>query len=350
MASLKIAVVGQGIAGSLLAWRLQELGADVTLLGDGSQSASEVAAGLINPVTGQRYTLSWRFGTLYAQAVATYRALETALGQTFWHAAPIIRLLDSAEALNTWNSRSALPEVRPYLQDHPDAGEWMGLAVPAVGYGLLPLAARVDFPALIRAVRQHFLDKRRYETAHLCADDAPALLQRFDHVVWTTGYGIVQHPAFVAAPWLPAKGEALRIRLPNLYDASIQQTLKRTVAIVPLGDATFWAGANYEWHFAHAEPSAVGRAFVQNELQRLLAVPYEVVGHVAQVRAVVQDRRPVLGTLADQPRVHIFGALGSKGALLAPYFAHQMADYLLLGKPLEASVNWARFGSSKGGV
>ena len=51
-------IVGQGLAGSLLAFALHQRGQQVMLLDDGVVNASQVAAGLINPVTGQRLVKS----------------------------------------------------------------------------------------------------------------------------------------------------------------------------------------------------------------------------------------------------------------------------------------------------
>ncbi len=48
-------IVGQGLAGSLLAWELMQRGAKVLIVDNGMPNASQVAAGLINPITGMRF-------------------------------------------------------------------------------------------------------------------------------------------------------------------------------------------------------------------------------------------------------------------------------------------------------
>ncbi|HBA65740.1 MAG TPA: FAD-dependent oxidoreductase, partial [Methylococcaceae bacterium] len=53
-------IVGQGLAGSLLAFELIQRNAQVMVVDDGRENASEVAAGLINPVTGIRLVKSDR--------------------------------------------------------------------------------------------------------------------------------------------------------------------------------------------------------------------------------------------------------------------------------------------------
>jgi len=51
-------IVGQGLAGSLLAWELIQRGCSVLVVDKGEENASQVAAGLINPVTGIRFVKS----------------------------------------------------------------------------------------------------------------------------------------------------------------------------------------------------------------------------------------------------------------------------------------------------
>ena len=69
--------MGAGIAGCLLAWRLQAAGQRVVVIGDShAPSASAVAAGVINPVTGRWAVKSWRIDDLLPEAEGLYRQLE----------------------------------------------------------------------------------------------------------------------------------------------------------------------------------------------------------------------------------------------------------------------------------
>jgi glycine oxidase len=74
MSTQKYIIVGAGLAGCLLAWRLEQAGQHVRLI-DSTQlpNASEVAAGVINPVTGRWMTKTWNFEALIPHATATYR-------------------------------------------------------------------------------------------------------------------------------------------------------------------------------------------------------------------------------------------------------------------------------------
>ncbi|HRE82554.1 MAG TPA: hypothetical protein PLN52_16030, partial [Opitutaceae bacterium] len=76
-----ILIVGQGIAGTLLAWAFEHAGIDFEIADAGhAEAASRVAAGIVNPITGQRFVKSWRVDELLPLARAVYRELEAELG------------------------------------------------------------------------------------------------------------------------------------------------------------------------------------------------------------------------------------------------------------------------------
>ena len=104
-------VVGHGIAGATLAYVLRERGHHVLVYDPGQpNSASNVAAGLMNPVAGKRFALTWRGTELLPFAAAFYRELEQRYGQQFFTETPIFKIFSSLEEQNAMLARSA---------DHP---------------------------------------------------------------------------------------------------------------------------------------------------------------------------------------------------------------------------------------
>ena len=71
-------------------------------------------------------------------------------------------------------------------------------------------------------------------------------------------------------------------------------------------------------------------------------MPYEIVGHVAGVRPAVKDRRPLIGESPVKKNVFIFNGMGTKGALLAPYWAAHLASHLFDGQPVDSEVSLFR--------
>ncbi|HMX39584.1 MAG TPA: FAD-dependent oxidoreductase, partial [Saprospiraceae bacterium] len=169
-----------------------------------------------------------------------------------------------------------------------------------------------------------------------------ALLRQYDRVVFCEGYRSAHNPYFPALPWQIAKGEALILRFADPGAARLTEMLKKTVTLVPLGDGTCWAGGSYQWHYPDLNPSAGERDYLLAHLRGMLAAPFEVVGQVAGIRPTVRDRRPLLGESPLGRNVFLFNGLGTKGALMGPYWAEHMAAHLLEGLPLDAEVTLSR--------
>lgn len=341
----KFLLIGQGIAGTALAWTLRQRGAQVQIADAGfPDSASSVAAGIINPITGKRFVKSWRLEEFWPAAKGFYQSLEAELGVSVWHEILLLRLLAGPGEANDWAARGALPEYADWLGERSDAGRWAPLLRPGFHLGGIRKAARVDFAALLPAFREKaraggfFIEKKMdYQQVESLSSD-------FDYIVFCEGWRARDNPFFPNLPWQLAKGEAFTLRLTGLEGAeSPLEMVKKEAMIVPLGNNLFWAGATYNWTFDDEKPTSGERDILLGRLRDMLAVPFEVVGHRAGVRPTVKDRRPFIGLSARHHSIGIFNGLGTKGALLAPFWASHFSDHLLYGTPLDPEVDIRRF-------
>ncbi|WP_375417882.1 NAD(P)/FAD-dependent oxidoreductase [uncultured Hymenobacter sp.] len=328
-------LVGHGIAGALLGWELRRRGCRV-LVYDAPRpdSASNVAAGLMNPVAGRRFALSWRAAELLPAAAAAYRTLEAELGQRFFFATPIFKVFGSAPeqqdilargAARPWGDFVAeLTEKDPQLPglDAPFGGAWLrGGGYVAVRELLAALAAQGQAAGWLRA--------ETFEWAHLVSDAtgvayAPGRV-RAARVVCCEGAAAAHTPYFSWLPLTPNQGEVLDVRCPGL---SAAQVLNRGAYVLPLGAGQFRVGATYRWPPFATGPTPEGEAELTGRLSALTGQPFEVVGRRAGVRPAVRDRRPLLGAHPAWPWLSFCGGYGSKGVMLAPRLAVLLADWL----------------------
>lgn len=338
---MKVLLIGQGIAGTMLAWALQQRGAQVRILDGSLPGASSLpAAGIINPVTGKRFVKSWRLEEFFPVAQNAYQTLGQVLNVPVWQPHPILRLLNTAEESNNWSARCALPDYSDYLSERPDAGAWQAFIKPGRSYGVIHKAARVHFPNLIGGFRQKALEAGIFENKVFHYDEILRIAPDYDAVVFCEGFRGAENPFFPELLWQLAKGEALLLRLPDA--GAITDMLKKTMTLVPMGDGVFWAGGSYQWHYPDLLPSAAEQDFILRHVREMLAVPFEIIGHVAGVRPTVKDRRPYIGASTEYSNLFIFNGLGTKGALLAPYWAEHLAEHLLHGAALDAAVDTRR--------
>jgi len=150
-------IVGQGLAGTLLAHFLMEAGQTVCVIDDDyPRAASRVAAGVINPVTGRSFVKSWRVDELIPFARETYQQLESLLGLPLYHERNILRALSHQGDENDWLGRSADPAYHDYIIDPADVSAFTGKINPAFSYGELQHASQVDIGRLCAAFRSFF--------------------------------------------------------------------------------------------------------------------------------------------------------------------------------------------------
>ena len=342
MKNLKILVVGQGIAGTVLALTLRQAGVEVWCR-DGKEqvSCSDIAAGVINPVTGKRYAKSWNFDLFYPFAKQFYTQIEPLAKRKIWLEYPILRLLGSPLESNEWNLRSARPEFAGLMYYSENAGEWESHVKPGFMYGGLNQAGRVEFEALMQYNRSLAEQENRWIPRNLETAEVEELLHDFTHIIFSEGYRSEQNPYFPQIPWQSAKGDRLLIRLPQPQPRT--SMLKKQIIVAPVAEDLYWAGANYYWEYADTNPTPKGLQFIENELNIMLQSPYQIVDHSAAVRPVIKDRRPIMGWSQKNPKIGIFNGLGSKGALLAPWCAAHFVANLCQNSPIDSELDVQRF-------
>ncbi len=327
----KTLIIGQGIAGTMLAWSLRRRGCSV-FIADGNLAggSSMVAAGIINPVTGKRFVKSWRFDEFFSIAKDIYQQIELEFGISIWEDRPTLRLLGTPEEANDWAIRCVQPEYADHLGETEDAGAWGAFLKPGFRFGLIRKSARVKFPLLIDTFREKALQEGIFFEKSIDYQEVENLLLEYDRVVFCEGWRAEANPFFPESQFRVSKGEALIIRFREQIDRpTINRTptemIKKTMLLVPMGHGTFWVGSTYRWHFEDTLPGAEGREYILGYLHEMFEAPFEIVEHVSGIRPTMIDRRPVVGQSKLNHKVFIFNGLGTKGALLAPYFAEQLA-------------------------
>lgn len=333
MSHPEFVIVGQGLAGTALAWQFLRRGRSVLVVDREYGGCSPLAAGLMTPVTGKRVAESWRWNELFPFAAAFYRDLEAQTGTRFFTARGAVRLFASADE----QARYRGPDVPFEVRD-----DWFH-----AGFGgfAMPSAARLDVPGYLRASREHFRARGAYLGAdldpkqiELTATDVrvPQLSIEAQCLVFCRGFAPDSDPWFGSVVFRGAKGEILTVRVPGLAE---ERVIHRGVWLAPLGNELFRVGATYSWHQLDATPTPAGRTELETRLRELLKLPFEVVGHDAAVRPIIGGSVPVLGRHPRFPQLAFFNGLGSKGSLLSPFFGEQLAAHLCGEGEIEAEVD-----------
>ena len=349
MITTEFLIIGKGLAGTLLAHFLLKAGKTVHIIDDEMpNAASRIAAGLINPVTGRHFVKSWRIDTLLPFALETYSQLEEQYQVKIFHSKPILRALADLGDVNHWQLRRSEAGYESYLSANADWSDYAALLHPAFDYGETRLGGQTDLPALLAATDSDWQKADIIYHAKFDFDKLKILpgglqydhLFRAEKIIFCEGFRGKQNPFFAHLPWQGAKGEVFLLKIEGPLPEKI---VKQDLFLIPLQDGRIWCGANYANYFEDELPSEKGRRFLLEKLEKILKVPFKIVSHRAAVRPTVQDRRPFLGSHPEHTKLFIFNGLGTKGASLGPYFAKQMADFLVHGQSLDPEVDVARF-------
>jgi len=331
MDRVDVIVVGQGLAGTALAWQLLRRGRSVLVVDrEPPVTSSRIAAGLVTPITGKRLAISRQFDELLPVATAFYRDIEARLGVSFFHALPCVRLFAYEIELKQYAKGAAEFAGLVCEPDPPLNPDWFD--APRDGFQM-PTAARLDAATYLNASRDHFAERGCYRCASVDAVSDIAVsasgvtLLPLDvsasRLVFCQGFDGAANPYFPDVTFDAAKGEILTLRIPDLAETRV---VNRGVWLAPDGEELFRAGATYSWDPLDCEPTTAGREEILTRLRTFLKLPVEVVGHAAAVRPIIGDRYPVVLWSAEFPRLGFFNGLGSKGALLAPHFAVLCAE------------------------
>lgn len=343
-----ILIIGGGLAGTALAWRLHARGLPFLVVDrDTPHSSSKVAAGLVTPITGLRLTLNWRYAEFYATATAYYRTIEQQLGQTFYHVVPIVSLLRDDKAAAFWAKRVTQPEVQPYFEAQPCDP----LVDPAFfnnphGGFQQRQSGWLDTAAYLSASRAHFLQHGLWQDAEVPPDALDVQEthvvwqgQSFSHALFCTGWEAAQHPWFDWVPFQSARGSVLSIQADTGGESRI---LNQGCWLLPRADGSLRVGPTYEWTFSDPHGhSSEALAGLQTKLSALLRTPATVTGVQSGVRPIIKSRQALLGRHPRRPRIAFLNGLGSKGVLRAPWLAQHLLSHLLDGTELEAELDLA---------
>lgn len=339
-------LIGQGLAGSILAHHLLEQGCSLHVLNTTQHRpvASLAAAGLYNPITGRKLVKTWRADDLFPYLETFYTHWEQQLGTRFLHPMPIYRPFTSVEEQNIWATQATDPAFSPYVQRVTPGGTYGHLAKDPLGGLLLQRCGYVDVPVMLLACRAALVAQQRYTEGVF---DPAQLIIQTDYIeygpwkarklIFCDGASGTQNPFFRWLPFRPVKGEMLRIRT----DEVLPVIMNRGVFAIPQGDICK-VGSTYDHHDLSSPPTESGRQTLVRKLEQWLTVNYEIIDHWAGVRPATHDRRPFIGGHPIHEPIAIFNGFGTKGVSLAPYFAQHFVHCLLKNQPIDEAVDVRR--------
>lgn len=338
-------IIGQGISGTFLGWNLQKANRSFITIDNGDhQSASRVAAGIINPVTGRRIVKTWMIDELLPFALQQYQLLGDELGIVAVTQKNTIDFFPSPQMLIAFRER--IKEDTTYLSLPDDTTQYRSLFNYDFGYGEITPCYAVNLYELLPAWRKKQLLLNRlmeedFNIDQLIISDSIQYKDiTADKIIFCDGIQTAENPFFKKLPFAINKGEALLIEADGI---PANRVFKKALHLIPVKETVFWAGSSYEWNFDQAGPSEAFRDKTMQQLKSWIKSPFKLLDHIAALRPATIERRPFVGIHPHHTQVAILNGMGTKGCSLAPYFADQLVNLLISGIPVLPEANINRF-------
>lgn len=340
-------IVGQGLVGTWISYYAKAFGKNFIIINDPqTPSATSVASGVINPVTGRRIVQTWMIDVLLPNALQAYTELGIQLNKTILKKAPVVLLHPSVQMKESFEYR--LNHDNVYLSPN-NKTDWEAFFKTPFGTGQIDSSFWIDLNTMLSSWRKQLKDLGNYIETYFDIED---LIVHQDHVTWKEytanhiifcdGNNSMQNKYFNKLPFAPNKGEALIVEIKGLPKENIY---KQSISIVPWKEDLFWVGSNYEWTFKDNSPTETFKEKMIQALDNFLKVPYTIVDHITGIRPANTERRPFVGVHPSFPSIAICNGMGTKGCSLAPYFSKQLIEYIENGKAIDTEADIKRFES-----
>lgn len=319
-------IIGQGIGGTCLAFALHEKGYNINIINDDSlPSASKVAAGLIQPITGKYLTSHQLINDNFTLLIDFYKNIESKLNHSIIKSLKTYLYLTSdQEKIVKKKSKNILFKKRltksitsPLL-----------LSLEKKQYELSDVFL-IDTQRLLSETKNYFLKNNAY------------INTRFDfknikyhnnycsynniktrHIILCLGSELYNLNFMTPDQFNVVKGDVLILEKQNHRQNFILQTTKW---FVPTNNNQFKFGATYS-HEQTCMPSQTSYKTLLNSAKDFKDFYYKVICIQSGKRLFSKNKLPKMGFMSLESHLGVFSAFGSKGFSFAPILATKWAS------------------------
>jgi glycine oxidase len=341
-------IVGNGLAGNVMAHTLKNNLLSFNMVGNSELSnCSKIAAGIWNPIVFKRMTKSWLADELINFLIPFYTNIQKQLSKKIVTHRPIVKSFFEEQEKQLWLKKSN-NELSQFLDTtiNSKAPNTFKNCKLTPEFGIIKKAGNIDLEVFIteseKLFNTEFINENfNYSDLKVEDDFVSYKNVNYKHVIFCEGYLVKNNPYFNWIPLNPAKGETLTITSNELEIENA--ILNKNGFIFNTEQNTFKVGATYQWDDLTQVPTTNGKNELQQKLTQLITCNYHLALHQAGVRPSSIDRRPIIGKHPKYKNLHIFNGLGTKGVMLAPFFANNFVHFYLQKQPQIPEVNVARF-------
>jgi len=336
-------IVGDGYAGLFFAHQLINNNKSFVLYSDGKKSASQISAGIINPVVLKKFTTFWKAQEQIDFLKSSLKEIETYTGRNYLIEAPIHRIFHDENEQNLWLKKSGNEDLINFLDKD---FKHLDVVKNSFSTGMVNQSARLDVNSFFTDFFSYFeqnshLIKEKFDYTKLITSENTYKNISFKNILFCEGMGVKDNPYFSDIAVIPNKGHHIKVKLSTPISENI--TIKKKHFLFPTYNGLYFYGGTYdrEQLHHHIDDSAV------EQLVKGLSEFYPYDFAVEEVnfgfRPTVKDRRPIIGRHHQNKNLYVFNGLGARGILNGCYFSKSLYNFIENSIPLDEEVSLDRF-------
>lgn len=335
-------IVGGGYAGLMFAHQLIKNKKSFRLISDGVRSASEISAGVCNPVVLKRFTGVWNAKNEIEVVRNNFSEMETYLGRNFIIDENLVRIFHDDVERELWLKKANNEDLVDFLDT-----DFIKLNSVKNDYlsGKVRDSLRIDVKAFFKSFyayleENNFWLKESFDFSELNLESNTYKDLSFDKIIFCEGVNVNNNPYFSDVPVDGNRGHSLSISADTEVDPYI---IKKKFFLFKTNPNQFFVGGTYEWDQKVLEivPESVNKLIFG--LEEIFKKEYKIEEVNVAFRAVVVDRRPIIGAHSKHKNMFILNGLGARGVMNSNFFSKQLFEHIEFGKEIFPEVDIKRF-------
>ncbi|WES97365.1 FAD-dependent oxidoreductase [Chryseobacterium arthrosphaerae] len=343
MKNVEYIIVGDGYAGLFLAHQLIKNNKSFVIFSEGRKSASQVSAGIINPVVLKKFTTFWKAQEQIDFLKDSLNEIKSYTGENYLISAPIHRIFHDENEQNLWLKKSANEELSHFLDQNFD--RLNGVKNDFLT-GKVNQSARLNVNGFFAGLFNYFeknghFVKEKFDYTKLDPSGSTYKNFIFKQIIFCEGMGVKDNPFFSEISVNPNKGHHIKVKLSQPIPDNI--TIKKKHFLFPTGNGLYFYGGTYDREQLHHHIDESAVAQLVNGLSEFYPYDFEVEEVHFGFRPTVKDRRPIIGRHHTFNNLYVFNGLGARGILNGCYFSRDLFRFIEENIPLHEEVSLNRF-------
>ncbi|MGI9652971.1 NAD(P)/FAD-dependent oxidoreductase [Chryseobacterium sp. RLHN22] len=343
MKNIDYIIVGDGYAALFFAHQLILNNKSFVVFSEQKKSASQISAGIINPVVLKKFTTFWKAQEQINFLKKSLKEIETYTGESYFIDSPIHRIFHDENEQKLWLKKSENEDLKYFLDKNFDH---LNTVKNDFLTGKVNQSARLDVKGFFSGILSFLeangnLVEEKLIYSEINTSSSTYKDFHFKNILFCEGMGVKENPFFSHIEVNPNKGHHIRVKLSESIPQNI--TIKKKHFLFPLENGLHFYGGTYDREQMHHEidDSAVDQ--LQKGLSEFYPCNFDIKEIYFGFRPTVKDRRPIIGRHPEYRNLFVFNGLGARGILNGCYFSKSLFDYIENNIPLHEEISIDRF-------